>query len=226
MLLNHTSGLPDHAFSWAFAWAALKRRFSEGLETAFAPNELVEIVLDDEPLSPAGQQYSYTDTGYILAGLIIEKASGRSYDGELRARLLQPLGLDSSTPADRRCFPHLGTGYLAFFNTFFLPTRITENECLRIHPASEWTGGGLVTTPSDLARWAKLLYEGEALPRPYLDDLLGLRPFGYPTTYGTASGCSSSRQPWASRTAIVATSLGTSRGCATSPSTASRSLSR
>lgn len=71
---------------------------------------------------------------------------------------------------------------------------------LRLNPASEWTGGGLATNPTDLARWAKLLYEDRALPRPYLDVLLSspkpvsegisyaLGSFIYETPLGTAYG--------------------------------------
>jgi D-alanyl-D-alanine carboxypeptidase len=44
-----------------------------------------------------------------------------------------------------------------------------------MHPLTEWTGGGLATSPVDLARWAKLLYEGDAMPGPYVDELLELR---------------------------------------------------
>ena len=47
---------------------------------------------------------------------------------------------------------------------------------MRWNPAIEWTGGGLVSNSFDLARWAKLLFEGRALGGNYLDDLLHETP--------------------------------------------------
>ncbi|MDX1384717.1 MAG: serine hydrolase, partial [Thermoanaerobaculia bacterium] len=45
---------------------------------------------------------------------------------------------------------------------------------MTIHPLVEWTGGGLVNNPQDLVRWAKALYEGEAIAGDYLDELVAV----------------------------------------------------
>lgn len=57
-----------------------------------------------------------------------------------------------------------------------MPPEVTHEGVLAYNPATEWTGGGLVTNPQDLAQWAKTLYEGEALPGEYLDELLNAVP--------------------------------------------------
>ena len=61
---------------------------------------------------------------------------------------------------------------------FGLPRKIAEGGELVFHPGMEWTGGGWVSNPQDLVRWAKAVYEGRALAFPYLDELLssGYRP--------------------------------------------------
>lgn len=67
-------------------------------------------------------------------------------------------------------------GYNVGDAPFGLPSRVTTDGALVFNPVTEWTGGGLVTNPQDLARWAKALYEGKALAGIYRDDLLDAVP--------------------------------------------------
>lgn len=177
MLLRHQSGLPDHVHSPRFAAALRTKVQTEGLDATLGPLELVALILDTPPLFAAGQGYTYSDTNYILAGLIIERASGKSYYQELRQRFLSPLGLRLTTPADRRRLPGLVPGYIRGKAPFGLPHKIMGDDgALLFNPATEWTGGGLVTNPADLVLWAKTLYEGKAMPGAYLRDLLAAVP--------------------------------------------------
>ena len=84
--------------------------------------------------------------------------------------------LKLTEPSDHRDIPNLAAGYLSPKNPFGLPVKITADGKLRYNPATEWTGGGLVSNPQDLARWAKTLYESRALEKPYLDELLATDP--------------------------------------------------
>jgi D-alanyl-D-alanine carboxypeptidase len=171
MLLNHSSGIPDHVFTWRFRWAIFWKLIIGDGRSGFTPMETLGFVLDREPLFPAGTGYAYTDTGYILLGLIIERASGRSYYELLRERILDPLQLERTIPSNRIRIPELATGYVQ--PVPHLPhIKTLEDGAFRFNPASEWTGGGLATNPRDLVRWAKALYEGKALRGPYLDALL------------------------------------------------------
>ena len=175
-LLRHESGLIDHIHEARF-WRAVERRMAEeGPDAAFAPEELVAFVLDTEPLFPAGEGYKYSDTNYILAGLVVEEVTGRPYYAVLEDLLLEPLRLTATAPADQRDLPGLAAGYVEHEPLFAFPPKVTEDGVLVYNPATEWTGGGLVTTAADLARWAKALYAGEALPGDYLDDLLDAVP--------------------------------------------------
>ena len=176
MLLRHRGGLPDHMMDPAFldAWAA--RVAERGPDASFEPVELVRFILDADPLSGAGEAFHYTDTGYILVGLVIECATGRPYYEALERWLLEPLGLHATDPADRRTLPGLVPGYLAPDEPFglggLLPRKVASGEQLVYNPVTEWTGGGLVTRSSDLARWARALYRGAALEGEYRDELL------------------------------------------------------
>jgi D-alanyl-D-alanine carboxypeptidase len=173
-LLTHSSGLRDHVYDPAFVKDVHERVAGENPDPDFyfKPRELVGFILDKKPLFPAGKGYSYSDTGYILAGMIIEKSSGGAYYGELKKRILDPLKLSRTVPANRLDIPGLAAGYLSTDNPLGLPSKTLADGKMRFNPANEWTGGGLASNPLDLVRWAKALYEGKALKKPYLEDLL------------------------------------------------------
>ena len=174
-LLRHTSGLPDHPHLPAFQ-RAFAERIAAGAP-AFPPQELVGFVLEAAPLFPPGEGWAYSDTGYILLGLVIEEVTGRAYYDEVRERFLAPLGLDDTLPSDGPEIPGLAVGYTVPGNPFGLPERTADAAGRLVwDPGVEWTGGGLASTSSDLARWGQALFTGRAMAAPYLDRLLDAVP--------------------------------------------------
>ena len=170
-LLHHRSGLPDHPHLPEFQEAAAARIASG--TAAFAPQELLGFVTGREALFDAGTAWAYSDTGYILLGLVIEEVTGRSYYDSLRERFLDPLGLRDTFPSDRPDLPGLAVGYTVPGNPFGLPARTADSEGRLVwDPGVEWTGGGLASTSRDLARWGHALFGGTAMEAPYLDRLL------------------------------------------------------
>lgn len=173
-LAMHTSGLPDHLFLASYQNAVGSGEFV--LPERLEPEKFIAFVLDEKPLFPAGQGFQYTDTGYLLLGLLIESATGSSYFSELRKQFLDPLSLTLTSPSDHRRLPGLSTGYVS--NEFFTgllggKSTMKSPGVMAYNPVVEWTGGGLITNVVDLARWAKLLYEGQAMSGDYVADLLG-----------------------------------------------------
>jgi D-alanyl-D-alanine carboxypeptidase len=178
-LMMHRSGVADHVYDPQFAVEA--KKMTGALDTNpdayFKPRELVRFILNRKPLFAPGEGFKYTDTGYILLGLVIERAGGASYYDQVRRRFLEPLELDDTRPADRRDLANLAAGYLAADNPFGLPQKITTDDgVMRYNPLTEWTGGGLVSTPENLVRWFKALYEGKALTKPYVEELVAADP--------------------------------------------------
>lgn len=170
-LLTHSAGIPDHVHMKAFE-EAFAKRWAES-ETPFSPERLVTFILDKPALFPAGEGWAYSDTGYILAGLVVEEVTGRSYYDEIRERFLNPLRLSDTSPSDRRDLPGLAAGYTYPDNPFSFPVKtLDDNGHLYWHPGVEWTGGGLVSTSRDLARWGAALFTGKAIPGEYLPELL------------------------------------------------------
>lgn len=169
-LLNHTSGLEEHLHTEAFFNALTQK-----LDREFSMEELVAMILDKEPLFAPGKAYFYSDTNYILAGLIIEKASGRTFYELAQELFLTPLKLDTTEPSIYKTLSGLANGYLLPENPFYSLTQQTlSQDTLVFSPKNEWTGGGFISTSKDLAIWARALYSGTALPQPYLNELLHL----------------------------------------------------
>jgi D-alanyl-D-alanine carboxypeptidase len=169
-LLHHASGLPDHVHSPGFqrAWGELAT--SEG---DFDPERLVAFVASEAPLFEAGTGWAYSDTGYVLLGLVIEEVTGQPWHDAVRVRFLEPLGLTGTIPADRPDLSGLAIGYVAPDNPFGLPGRTADAEGrLLWNPAVESAGGGFASTSADLAHWGHFLFGGTAMDAPYLDRLL------------------------------------------------------
>jgi D-alanyl-D-alanine carboxypeptidase len=170
-LLRHQSGLPDHPHLPEFQ-AAAAARIAAG-EHAFTPEDLLGFVTGREALFEAGTAWAYSDTGYILLGLVIEDVTGRSSYDALRERFLGPLDLSGTIPSDQSDLPGLAVGYTIPGNPLGLPERTADAQGRLVwDPGVEWTGGGLASTSGNLARWGHALFSGDAMQAPHLERLL------------------------------------------------------
>ncbi len=177
-LLQHASGLIDHAFESEEFVAAIGALIGSGDPEAYLPPaQLVEYVLDRDPLFPAGDGYNYTDTGFILLGMVIEEASGSSYYDLLSATILEPLELSRTSPQNRRDPRHLAQGYAVEGQALGLPEEVVGPDgALVFNPLIEWTGGGLYSSPADLARFLLALLEGEVVDAAALEEMTTVNP--------------------------------------------------
>ena len=162
-LMNHTSGLVRYEF---------KPQFTKDLTAnpgkVWKPAELVAYLLDEKPPFEAGKGWDYSDTNYIVLGMIIEKVTAKKFYDEASRRLLKPLKLKDTIPQDGMKLKGLVQGYAGPNNPFGGKDAMIHEGRFTINPQFEWTGGGFVSTAQDLARWAKMMYEGRA----YSPDLL------------------------------------------------------
>ncbi|WNO61346.1 serine hydrolase domain-containing protein [Rheinheimera sp. MMS21-TC3] len=174
-LLNHSSGLIDHVFDTGTKFLKyLKHKINTNQASLpFCPLDLVQFSLDQEPLFSPGQGFHYSDTGYILIGMIIEQASSLSYFQQLSQRILAPQKLTNTLAFDRCNITGLVQGYPQQSQRLFaMPKQMLVKGNLVIHPSLEWTGGGLVSTTADLVRWAKLLFEAKVIAPHLLNEML------------------------------------------------------
>lgn len=157
-LLNHTSGLPRYVFAPAFVEAIEKNPMR-----SWAPAECLAIIAKEEPKHPVGQGWGYSDTNYILLGMIIEKVTQSSYYAQLEERMISAFHLRSTYPSTQRELPGITQGYIGENNFFKLPKKVITNGLYAMNPQFEWTGGGLVTNVEDLAYFIKWLHTGKVL---------------------------------------------------------------
>ena len=195
-LMRHTSGLVRYEFDPDFV-----RDLTAQPDRTWTPEERLAYLFDAKAPFAAGEGWEYSDTNYIVLGMILERITGQPYYDELRRRILRPLALGNTVPTDGPRVPGLAQGYAGPDNPFGGRDAMLVDGRFSINPQLEWTGGGLASTTLDLARWGKLLYEGRAFDRTLLPTMLdavparlgpdvryGLAVMIRPTPFGTAWG--------------------------------------
>lgn len=156
-LLNHTSGL----FNYTADFPAITSR--EGFEadryTTWTDEQLVKIAMRHAPDFEPGAKWAYSNTNYILAGMIIEKATGRSWQQEVTRRIVRPLGLrDTLTPdaQSRIPGPHL-RGYSGFGEPG------PAIDVTDFNPTAAGAAGAMISTTGDVSRFFSALLGGRLL---------------------------------------------------------------
>ncbi|HJR61383.1 MAG TPA: serine hydrolase domain-containing protein [Vicinamibacterales bacterium] len=181
-LMTHTSGLVRYEFNPKFT-----ADLSSNPDKVWTGVDRLSYLFDAKPPFLPGEGWEYSDTNYIVLGMIIEQVTKSTYYEELRTRLLVPLALNDTVPADRRSVPGLVQGYAGPKNEFGGSDEMITNGKFAVNPQFEWTGGGLAVTALDLAKWGKLLYEGQAfdaaMMKPFLDGVPAVR-LGRESKYG------------------------------------------
>ena len=196
-LMNHTSGLVRYEFKEQFT-----KDLTTNPEKVWKPAELVSYLLDEKAPFEAGKGWDYSDTNYIVLGMIIEKVTGRKFYDEANRRLLKPLKLTDTIPQDGPRLKGVVQGYAGPNNPFGGTDAMLVNGKFTVNPQFEWTGGGYVSTAHDLARWAKMFYEGKAFSPdllPQVVDGVAAPMLGRESKYGLGA-------------IIRKTSIGTSYG--------------
>lgn len=181
-LMNHTSGLVRYEFKDQFT-----RDLTANVDKVWKPEELVAYILDTKAPFEAGKGWDYSDTNYIVLGMIIEKTTGKKYYDLVEKRILKPLKIKNTIPSDRRDIKGLISGYAGAKNPFGGKDAVIENGKFIINPQFEWTGGGMASTTQDLAIWAKAMYESRAFSArmlPRMLDGVSAPMLGRETKYG------------------------------------------
>jgi len=173
-LLSHTSGVPDYTLEPIIRlYTDPQARFR-----AWTPRELVALVADQPPDFPPGTAWSYSNTGYILAGMIIEAATGHKLGRELARRILRPLGLRNTFfPINRPTIPR------PYARGYSLPLGQEQGPLLDftvLNPSLAWAAGALVSNLGDLEHFFRALLGGRLLPPRLLTAMTTPVPTGQP----------------------------------------------
>jgi len=153
-LLSHTSGIGDYFEGPVKSGKPMLEIISSNPDLLFTPEELIAFTRENQiPVGKPGQQFYYSDTGYILLGFILEAIEEKPYSVILEDRIFQPLGMTES--------------YFMFYND--KPTDIIGIYMIEIDFSNknalsiDWAGGGVVTTMNDLLTFMMALENGTIL---------------------------------------------------------------
>ncbi|MES1263349.1 MAG: serine hydrolase domain-containing protein [Peristeroidobacter soli] len=149
-LLSHTSGVPDYEEVMGY----------DSYRNIMTPEQVIAVV-SGKPLDfPPGTEWKYSNTGYYLLTLVIEKVSGEKYADFVTRNILAPAGLTHTRASDPGVvIPHRAAGY---------EYRDGFHNRDPIQPSATGGAGMLVSTVADMARWAAVIGKQEILkPESY-----------------------------------------------------------
>ena len=154
-LLTHTSGIPD------FIQLADFRSFTT---LPLRPEQLIAKIRDKPLQFAPGSDRAYSNAGYTLLGLVVEKLAGESYAQFVKENLLDPAGMqDSGYDTHAAVIHRRASGYtygpVGFENAPYLDMRIP------------FAAGGLYSTTGDLLRWERALFGGKILSSASLEQM-------------------------------------------------------
>jgi D-alanyl-D-alanine carboxypeptidase len=174
-LLNHTSGLQRSYVNAA--------RLGEDLPG----DSLIAQAARDTMAARPGTTFLYSNTGYLLLGVLVEKLYGKPYAAVLREEIAGPLGLATLRTCGEVEAGRRATGYnRAFDGTLSSP--------VAFHPSQQLGAGGICSTAADLAKWNRALHGGRVLSEASYRAMTTPRGAAIPAGYGF--GLSVGPAPW------------------------------
>jgi CubicO group peptidase (beta-lactamase class C family) len=155
--LSHTSGLVDYLrvprWSWQSSW-----------RQDLTPDEFIKFASEAAPLFAPGAGIRYSNTGYYLLGMLIQKVSGKTYGQFVAERIFRPLGM-TATRRDTLTgiVPNRVSGYV-------LVNGVLQNA---EYTSETWafSEGGIISTATDLAKWEAALYTEKLIKRSRLEQM-------------------------------------------------------
>jgi D-alanyl-D-alanine carboxypeptidase len=154
-LLNHTSGLPDYTESDGF-----RQQVDTDPTGYVAPRTVISWVAHDSLLFTPGSRYRYSNTDNIVAGLIAERVTHRSYANLLRTRIVGPLKLRQTSFPMRVALPR---PYLHGYAVS--PGAAPRDVSEALSPSGAWASGAIVSTPRDLGSFIRGYIGGKLFSR-------------------------------------------------------------
>ncbi|MER6158264.1 serine hydrolase domain-containing protein [Streptomyces sp. NPDC001868] len=158
-LMNHTSGVFNFTEDATFAQRVLGIDFLKTRYDDWTPQQVIALALRNPPQFEPGTSWRYSNTNYLLIGLILEKVTGRPYAEEIERRVIKPLGMratyfpgtDPRVPAPTR---HYST---------FTEDPGTTYDVTELNPSWAWAAGEMITDAADLNRFYTALFTGRLL---------------------------------------------------------------
>lgn len=146
-LMTHTSGIPDYEEIQTY----------EAYRFRFTPEEIIRVAHSRPMDFPPGTGYRYSNTGYFLLSMLVERIEGKPLGQVLQGRIFDPLGMGQTSMADpERIIPHRASGYYVNGTGVLVNRDATQT-------SSTLGAGGIVSTVRDMVKWDEALYGTDLL---------------------------------------------------------------
>ncbi|MFE7131051.1 serine hydrolase domain-containing protein [Streptomyces sp. NPDC057638] len=165
-LLNHTSGIYNYTSAPAFYLHYLHPpTFPVQRFATHRPETLVKFAVAHPPTFAPGAGQQYSNTGYVLAGMVIKKVTGNSHGKEIHERVVKPLGLRNTVfpDADPKMPKPSGRAYTRLFHPLLKPLDATQHNMTWLAAA-----GDGISNSEDLNRFFSALLKGRLLTKSSL----------------------------------------------------------
>ncbi|WP_028593259.1 serine hydrolase domain-containing protein [Paenibacillus assamensis] len=171
-LLNHTSGVANYTD------LEFINKYAQNRYQSFTPQKLIQEGLKHAPYFTPGTGWNYSNTNYVLAGLVIEKVTGETYGDQVQQRILTPLQLTRTYVPDHTSYipwSH-ARGYMYQAGQF--------HDVTEINPSFVFAAGDMISTVDNLNTFFQALLSGKVLNRSQLEEMFTVVDTGYGIHYG------------------------------------------
>ncbi|MER7106163.1 serine hydrolase domain-containing protein [Streptomyces sp. NPDC000229] len=175
-VLNHTSGIYDITSDPGFQKKVFGPDFLQHRYDTWTPRQMVAIAMTHRPDFAPGADWNYSNTNYLLAGMVIEKVTGRPYGKEVERRILKPLKLRAtSVPGtDARMPQPSGRAY----SRLFAGPDAEIHDVTEMNPSVAGSAGEMISNSADLQRFVRALMTGGLLPPREMREMTTTVPIG------------------------------------------------
>ena len=161
-LLQHTSGLPEYTDTvpGRSDIFQIKDHYAQ-------PRDLLDTALSKPAAFEPGTQWAYTNTNYVVLGMLIERVSQRPVGEQIDQRIIKKLGLSHTyfpAPGDRSIKGTHPQGY-------HLSAEGKLEDITEMDPAWGWAAGAMVSTPSELNTFFQAVFDGRLLTQTSIDEM-------------------------------------------------------
>lgn len=172
-LLQHTSGLPEYLLAMPQLFS--EEGFQQHRFDDVTQEEAVALAMTQAPTFAPGTSWSYSNTGYVLAGMVVEQVTGNTWQHEVRERIVRPLGLRHTTlPGSSSRIPGPNaTAYERFPGEGATPEDPRYGEAIdatELNPSWAGAAGEIISTTDDVNTFLQALVGGRVLrPAQWVD---------------------------------------------------------
>ncbi|MFF1506029.1 serine hydrolase domain-containing protein [Streptomyces sp. NPDC058326] len=179
-LLNHTSGIYSYTEDPSFQEKVFGPGFLAHRYDTWTAKQLVGVAMTHRPEFAPGDGWSYSNTNFVLAGMVIEKVTGRPYGKAVENRIIKPLKLRAtSVPGTRVTVPQPSS---RAYSTLSPNPGDPVHDVTELNPSLALAAGEMISDSGDLQTFYRALLKGRLLPKSGMNELTATVPVdpGYP----------------------------------------------